>query len=73
MKAMLSAAVVAALSVGLFTGPTLARSVFDDLRDSAPRSVFDDLRDSAPRTVFDDLRDSAPRTVSDDLREPVSP
>lgn len=36
------------------------RTIFDDLRDSAPRSVFDQLRDTAPNTPFDQLRDQAP-------------
>ena len=36
------------------------RTIFDDLRDTAPRSLFDQLRDSAPNTPFDQLRDQVP-------------
>ncbi len=59
----------ALLALGLLTGTASARTVFDDLRDSAPRSVFDDIRDSAPRSPFDQIRDSAPRSVFDVIRD----
>ncbi len=50
----------ALLMIGLVAGTANARSVFDDVRDSAPRSVFDEIQDSAPRTIFDEITDSAP-------------
>ena len=52
------------LALGLLAGTANARTVFDQIRDSAPRSsgVFGDLQNSAPRSsVFDDLRNTAPR------------
>lgn len=40
------------------------RSIFDEIRDTAPRSILDQLQDAAPRSLFDQIQDSAPRTVS---------
>lgn len=57
------------LALGLVAGTASARTVFDDIRDTAPRTVFDDIRDTAPRTVFDDIRDTAPRTIWDEIRD----
>ena len=62
-------ALASLLALGLLAGTANARTIFDDIRDSAPRSVFDEIRDSAPRSVFDDLRDSAPRSVFDQIRD----
>lgn len=63
-------ALAAILALGLVTGAAQARTVFDDIRDSAPRAdIFTDIRDSAPRSVFDDIRDAAPRSVFDSLRD----
>lgn len=61
--------VAAALALGLLSGAASARTVFDDIRDSAPRSVFADIQNSAPRSVFDDIRDSAPRSIFDQIRD----
>ncbi len=60
------------LALGLVSGAASARTVFDQIRDTAPRSdgVFDGLQNSAPRSsVFDDLRNSAPKSVFDQIRE----
>jgi len=65
----MKSAFAALLALGVLAGAANARTVFDDIRDTAPRTVFDDIRDSAPRTVFDDIRDSAPRTVFDDIQD----
>ena len=62
-------AIAALLALGLLATGASARTVFDDIRDTAPRSVFDDIRDSAPRSIFDDIRDTAPRSVFDDIRD----
>ena len=43
-----------------FVGERDQRTIFDEIRDSAPRSVFDQLAQTAPHTPFDLLRDSAP-------------
>lgn len=67
MKAFRTLVIISAC--GLLAIPANAKTIFDQLNDTAPRSVFDDLRDTAPRTVFDDLRDTAPRSVFDDLRD----
>jgi hypothetical protein len=66
---IMKSAIAALLALGALTGTANARTLFDDIRDSAPRSVFDDIRDSAPRSIFDDIRDSAPRSVFDDIRD----
>ena len=58
MKSLNTLAIIAVL--GLTTIPADAKTIFDQLNDTAPRSVFDDLSASAPRTVFDDLRATAP-------------
>lgn len=47
-----------ALPVG--GGSSKAKSIWDQLSETAPKSVFDDIRDGAPRSVFDDLQASAP-------------
>ncbi len=63
------------LALGLLAGTANARTVFDDIKDTAPRSVFDDVRDSAPRSPFDEIKDTAPHSVFDTLREsaPLAP
>ncbi len=56
-------ALAALLALGLITGTVSARTIFDDIRDSAPRSsVFTDLQNSAPRTIFDEIHDTGPRS-----------
>ena len=60
----------ALLALGLVTSAASARTVFEDLRDTAPRSeIFTDIQQSAPRSVFDDLRNTAPRSPSDQIRD----
>lgn len=45
----LSCVVVIAAMLGTFAVSTVeARTFWEQLSDSAPRSIFDDLRDSAP-------------------------
>ena len=63
-------ALAALLALGVLTGAANARTVFDDLRDSAPRSdIFADIQSSAPRSVFDDIRDATPRSIFDQIRD----
>ena len=62
-------AIAALLALGVLATGAAARTVFDDIRDTAPRSVFDDIRDSAPRSPFDQLRDTAPKSIWDQLNE----
>lgn len=51
------------LALGLLAGQASARTVFDDVQDSAPRSqTFTGINDAAPRSGFDALNDSAPRS-----------
>jgi hypothetical protein len=57
------------LALGLLSGAASAKTVFDEIRDTAPRSVFADIQNAAPRSVFDDIRNSAPRSVFDDIRD----
>ena len=38
------------------------KSIFDQIRDTAPRAPFDRLNATAPRSIFDDLRNTAPRS-----------
>ena len=59
----------ALFAIGLLSGATSARTVFDDIRDTAPRSVFDDVRDTAPRSPFDEIRNTAPRSVFDQIKD----
>lgn len=62
MKTILAAI----LAVGLLAGQASARTIFDDVRDSAPRSeIFADIGNSAPRSAFETLGDSAPRSFGD--------
>ncbi|MFM9939934.1 MAG: hypothetical protein ACKVP7_10625 [Hyphomicrobiaceae bacterium] len=63
-------ALAALLALGLATGAVNARTVFDDIRDTAPRSdIFADIQKTAPRTIFDDIRDTAPRSLFDQIRD----
>jgi hypothetical protein len=58
------AALAAALSVvAALGGPASAKSVWDQLAESAPRTdkPFVDIDMTAPRSVFTDLADTAPR------------
>lgn len=57
------------LALGLLSGAATARTVFDDIRDTAPRSVFEDVRASAPRSPFEQIRDTAPRSIFDEVRD----
>ena len=66
---VLKTAVAASLALGLLSGAASARTIFDQIRDSAPRSVFADIQNSAPRSVFDQIRDSAPRSIFDQIRD----
>ena len=51
-------AIAALLALGLAVGAAQARTVFDDIQDSAPRAdIFTDIQRTAPRSVFDDLAD----------------
>lgn len=66
MKLCLSLAVVGTVAAfGLFATPANAKSVWDQLTETAPRMVFDDIRDTAPRTIFDDLQETAPISAPD--------
>ena len=59
------AALAAVLSVvAALGGPASAKSVWDQLAESAPRTdkPFVDIDMIAPRSVFTDLADTAPRT-----------
>lgn len=63
-------AIAALLALGLVSGAANARTIFDQIRDTAPRGdVFTDLQNAAPRTVFDDLRDTAPRSLFDQIKD----
>ncbi len=62
-------ALTSLLALGLLAGAASARTVFDDIRDSAPRSVFEEINETAPRSVFDDIRDTAPRSVFEQINE----
>lgn len=66
MKTLLSGL----FALGLVAGAASARTVFEDLRDTAPRSdIFADIQTSAPRSAFDGLQDAAPRAPFDQIRD----
>ena len=53
----------AALVLSVLAGPANAKSIWDQISDTAPRSsVFDDLNLTAPKSVFEALNDTAPRS-----------
>lgn len=58
MKLLATYSTIAVIVLGI--APASAKSVWDQLSESAPRSVFSDIRDSAPRSIFDQIGDSAP-------------
>jgi hypothetical protein len=51
-------------ALSLLNGPVSAKTVWDQISDTAPRSagVFDDLNLTAPKSVFETLNDTAPRS-----------
>ena len=53
---------VAALMLASFTSPGSARSIWDQLNETAPlKTVFETLNETAPlKTVFDTLNETAP-------------
>ena len=52
-----------ALVLGVLAAPANAKSVWDQISETAPRSgVFDDLNLTAPKSVFETLNDTAPRS-----------
>jgi hypothetical protein len=54
-----------ALLFGVLAGPANAKSVWDQISETAPRSgVFEDLNLTAPKSVFETLNESAPRSDS---------
>jgi len=60
MKVMM---IVAALFLGVQAAPANAKSIWDQISDTAPRSsVFEDLNLTAPKSVFETLNESAPRS-----------
>src|SRR5690606_29337141 len=65
----IEAASATLLAIGRLAGQASARTVFDDLNETAPHSAFSQLNDTAPRSAFDDLNDSAPRSTFDDLND----
>ena len=53
----------AALFLGVLAGPANAKSIWDQISETAPRSsVFEDLNLTAPKSVFETLNESAPRS-----------
>ena len=55
--------IVAALFLGVQAAPANAKSVWDQISDTAPRSsVFEDLNLTAPKSVFETLNELAPRS-----------
>jgi len=57
-------AFVATMSVfGVLSGAASAKSVWDQISETAPRSsVFEDLKLTAPKSVFEGLNETAPRS-----------
>jgi hypothetical protein len=52
-----------ALFLGVLAGPANAKSIWDQISESAPRSsVFEDLNLTAPKSLFETLNESAPRS-----------
>lgn len=67
MKLVSSYSIVMVVVLGI--APVSAKSVWDQLGESAPRSVFAEIRDWAPRSIFDQIGDAAPVRKPD--AEPV--
>jgi hypothetical protein len=58
MKLLAKYSALAAIVLG--THLANAKSVWDELGESAPRSVFTEIRDTAPKSIFDQIGDAAP-------------
>lgn len=66
MKAIAGLTVVSVIAAfGTIAAPVSAKTIWDDIRDTAPRTIWDDIRDTAPRTLWDDIRDAAPVSAPD--------
>lgn len=66
MKAITGFTVVSAIAaIGIIATPVSAKTIWDDIRDTAPRTIWDDIRDTAPRSIWDDIRDTAPVSAPD--------
>ena len=54
MKVLTGLTVVSVIAAfGIFATPASAKSIWDQLNDTAPRSIFDQLNDSAPERAPD--------------------
>jgi hypothetical protein len=62
-------AIAALLALGLLAGQASARTVFDQINETAPHAAFGDLNDAAPHGAFDNLNDSAPRSAFSDIND----
>lgn len=69
MKARTSLTFISVIAAfGFFATPIGAKSIWDQLNETAPRSIWDQLNETAPRTIFDEIQDAAPvRAPDEDL------
>ena len=47
-------------AIGVVATPVGAKSIWDQLNETAPRTIFDDIRDTAPVRAPDDDRFAQP-------------
>jgi hypothetical protein len=52
-----------AVALSLLAGSASARTLFEQLNDTAPRAdIFTQINETAPRSPFDKLNETAPRS-----------
>ena len=72
MKASIALKVATVIAAfGFLSTPASAKTVFDQLNDTAPRSdgVFGDLQNGAPRSPIDQINSTAPRAPFDQIND----
>ena len=61
MKARTTLTIISVITAfGIIATPSGAKSIWDQLNETAPKSIWDQLNETSPRTIFDDIRDTAP-------------
>ena len=72
MKVRFSLTIVSLIAAIVVATPAGAKSIWDQLNETAPKSIWDQLNETAPRSIFDDLRDAAPVRAPEEDRSDLT-
>ena len=53
-------AIAAIATMAYLSSPAFAKSIWDEINETAPRSAWDQLNEAAPRSIFDEIGAAAP-------------